>query len=250
VQKHRIYLSVVALSLCLCSAIKEAFAECSMPSNDSQEYMQWRKSLDFKKYWRSSSDNPGLLVGKGGSVKIRIDRLGQIQYLAMKLESGDAQFDFSCLESVANAVLLKPLPKTIHLYPPVGDDKTIVNNFEPDRYQTVVSFPIDSVPALSPEADAFYRHHPGLKGRCYLFHLIPLGIKEHNPSAFTDAELTSESNLLALKANVEPDEAIRPFITAWQSFLIKNKQASRIAIKAEAQKIEEKFNQYIFVLKP
>lgn len=131
------------------------------------------------------------------------------------------------------------MPKKRHIYPEPLAGSAIENNFDPDRYQNIVTFGgQSSQPKAFPEAEAFYSKYPYLKNRSYLMHLIPLGINSHYPNLFTADELKDSSNLIALKGNVDPDEAIQPFLDAWQQFISKHPNATKMAVKKEAAQIK------------
>lgn len=220
-----------------------AFGEiCSMPNYDSAEYGTWLENLNFYKYWHSN-DKSGKL-----SVKLRIAPTGFITSLALRDEGSSPYIAFSCLEAIASAAPFSPMPKKRHTYPDSSSDKTIENDFDPDRYQNIIDFE-SKQPEPALDAEKFYSEHPKLKNRCYLLHLIPLGINEHYPGLFSNAELMDQKNLVPLKANIEPDEAIQPFLDDWQAFISTHKNATKDEIFHEASIIKARHQPMLIVFK-
>jgi|GEM_PF-1081246 len=214
---------------------------CSAPNYDSPEYIVWLKKLDFHKYWYANNFPKEARAPQQyvAAMKIRIAPNGFITHLSVRDSSSTPYGDFSCLESLYNVAPFEPMPLNRHSYPMQAPGSSAENDFEPDRYQNVISFGgKDLQPKPFPEAEAFETKHPSLKNRCYLLHLIPLGINDHYPGMFSENELLSANNLVALKANIEPEEALEPFLTDWQSFISKHKSATKAEIIAQSNKIK------------
>ncbi len=235
------------------SSIDKALGQACSPvtGHDSSEYTAWAKKLDFHQNWRSYNFPKEAVkpFNYAGAMKVRIAPSGMITFLAVAQSSGDPVADFSCLESIASSAPFEAMPTKRHNYPDVEPGSSIVNDFEPDRYQSLVTFGgHDAQPKPCPEAEAFYDKHPQLKNRCYLLHLIPLGINKHYPSLFSDSELTAENNLIALKGNVEPDEALKPFLDDWQAFISHTKTATKAQIQKEAASIRARHQRYLVVI--
>lgn len=248
------YLALVASLVILTgSSITEALGQACSPvaGHDSVEYIKWAKKLDFHQNWRSSIFPKEAVkpFNYAGSMKVRIAPSGMITFLTVAQTSGDPVADFSCLESIASAAPFGAMPTKRHNYPDVEPGSSIVNDFEPDRYQSLITFGgQDAQPKPCPEAEAFYNKHPQLKNRCYLLHLIPLGINKHYPSLFSDSELTAENNLIALKGNVDPDEALKPFLDDWQAFISHTKTATKSQILKEAASIRMRHQRHLVVI--
>ena len=234
-------------AVCLSLAFTSAHALSMLPPSDSPEYTRWQNNLNFYKYWRCSTFPEGFRTNTSylATMKVRIAKSGLITHLSIINSSGDLQGDFSCLESIASAAPFEPMPKTLgafSLHPP-GYPKAEWS--ETTRYQGQIGFSTTQNPKPLTEGNEFFSKHPNLKGWCYLMHLVPLGINEHYTDLFTDAELTSAENLVAVKNNVEPDEAIFPFVESWLAFISTHKTATKRQILEEAARIRKKNYQLI-----
>lgn len=230
------------------NSVGNAFGQACSPvaGHDSTEYTSWAKKLDFHKNWRSSNFPKEAIMpfNYSAAMKLRIAPSGMVTFLTVAQSSGDPMADFSCLESIASTAPFEAMPTKRHNYPSVEAGSIVANDFEPDRYQSLITFGGQDVqPKPCPEATAFYEKHPQLRNRCYLLHLIPLGINEHYPSLFSDIELTAESNLIALKGNVDPDEALKPFLDDWQAFISQNKKATKAQVLKEAADLRARYQQ-------
>jgi hypothetical protein len=244
---------VTSLVILAGNSVTEALGQACSPvaGHDSTEYTKWEKQLNFHRNWRSSNFPKEAVkpFNYAGSMKVRIAPNGMITFLAVAQSSGDPVADFSCLESIASEAPFEAMPTKRHNYPDLEPGSSIANDFEPDRYQSIITFGgLDAQPKACPEAEVFYNKHPQLKNRCYLLHLIPLGINKHYPSLFSDNELTAENNLIALKGNVDPDEALKPFLDDWQAFITHTKTATKAQILKEAASIRQRHQRHLVVM--
>lgn len=215
-------LAAVGLSM----AGTASYSLSMLPDTDSPEYASWKKKLDFYKYWYCSNFPEGVRQNENylASMKMRVAPSGMITYLSVVNTSGDGQADFSCLESLSSAAPFSPMPRKQHSYGLAPPGVTQKSDFEQERYQAIIGFSAQQHPKPFPEVEDFLSKHGDLRGCCYLMHLVPLGINEHYPNLFTEDELTSKSNLIALNGNIEPDEALLPFVNGCNSLLRSTKQ--------------------------
>ncbi len=245
-----VFLMALVLGL-LGTSVSESFADGLMET-DSSEYIAWKKkNLKFHKNWYSSSFPKGTIENSDylASIEIRIAPSGLITYLSVLDSSGNAQGDFSCLESLTSNAPFEAMPKKRHNYIPFPPDDSRseqeLNNYAPERYAETIRFGGEQQPKLWPAEKAFLAAHPALKDNCYVMHLIPLGINKHYPNLFTTAELNAQSNLIAIKRNLEAEKALQPFLNEWQAFICNNKIATKNSIKKKAAAIKVKYSKLL-----
>ncbi|CAN5194939.1 hypothetical protein BH11CYA1_BH11CYA1_23590 [soil metagenome] len=247
--KHKSFF-FTALALALFGASVTKSCADSMSDTDSAQYVGWmEQNLKFHENWYSSSFPKGSIANSDylADMKIDIAPSGLITQLSVHTSSGNAQGDFSCLESLASDAPFSEMPKLRHNYIPFPPDdsrsKEKLNNYEPEPYASIIRFGGQQQPKQWPAEEAFLAAHPDLKNNCYVMHLIPLGINKHYPNLFTDAELNASENLIALKGNLEPDEALQPFLEEWQTFISNNKTASKVSISKKAADLKMKHSE-------
>lgn len=214
---------------------------CGAPEVNSPQYVSWLSKLDFHKNWYANEFPTTLLTNQSNtaSMKVRIAPTGIITHLTVYETSGSPQADFSCLESIASAAPFNAMPAKRSLVPELPAGSVLKNNVAPARYQAIVSFGGTERPKPSPEEKSFTDSHPVVKKySCYLMHLIPLGINEHFGEMFSEKELLGLKNIVALKGNIEPDEALEPFLRDWQAFISNHKSATKNEIIQESQNIK------------
>lgn len=248
------YVFFMALVLGLLGAsVTESFAD-SLIYTDSSEYIAWtKKNLKFHENWYSSSFPKGTIENADylASMEIQIAPSGLITHLSLVKSSGNAQGDFSCLESLSSNAPFEKMPKKRHNYIPFPPDDSRseqeLNNYAQERYAEVIRFGGQQQPKPWPAEKAFLTAHPDLKDRCYVMHLIPLGINKHYPNLFTTAELNASSNLVAIKGNIQADDALRPFLDEWQTFISKNKIATKITVQRKAAALKVKYSKLLVI---
>lgn len=229
-------------------SVIEAFAD-SLMDTDSSEYIAWmKKNLKFHENWYSSSFPKGTIERADylASMEIQIAPSGLITHLSVVDSSGNAQGDFSCLESLSSNAPFEAMPKKRHNYVPAPPDNSRpeqeLNNYAQERYAEVIRFGGQQQPKPWPAEKAFLAAHPDLKDHCYVMHLIPLGINKHYPNLFTTAELNASSNLVAIKGNIQADDALQPFLNEWQTFISNNKIATKNSVLKKAAALKIKYS--------
>lgn len=212
-----------------------------------------KKNLKFHDNWYSSSFPKGTRQNEDylASMKIRIAPSGLITHLSVVQSSGNFQGDFSCLGSLASDAPFEAMPKLRHNYIPFPPDdirsKREPSNYDQEPYAGVIRFGGQQQPKPWPAEEAFLATHPDLKDRCYVMHLIPLGINKHYPNLFTTDELNASSNLVAIKGNIQADDALQPFLDEWQTFISKNKIATKITVQRKAAALKVKYSKLLVI---
>ena len=222
------FLSVFTISS---SGIAYGLDVDTLPNFDSLEFKSWLKAIDFHKYWYKAAKIDANTRKKtlSASIKLEIAPNGQLKEFSIKDSSGDNHFDFSCLESITSAAPFKPMPKNRHSYPMAAPGQSQQSNTDKEEYQTIVNF-------MATKSDLKIKHNTTSPG--YRMHLIPLGINEHYPSLFTDAELLDKSNIIGIRATNKPDRVLKAFLDQWQSFILKNKTVTKEVVLKEAAAIK------------
>ncbi len=237
-----VLLAVALVSGLLGGSVAKSFD--GLIDTDSSEYISWMKTnLKFHENWYCSSFPKGKSNDDAhvADMKIRIAPSGLITHLSVIRSSGNSQADFSCLESLASNAPFEAMPKKRHSYVPYPPEKRALpeqDNYQEERYAGIIGFGGKQKPKPWPEEEAFLTDHPELKNNCYVMHLIPLGIRKHYPGLFTEAELNASSNLIAIKAYLEPDEALQPFLDDWQAFISNNKMTTKNSVLKKAKEIK------------
>jgi len=249
--KHVFFMALV-LAL-LGTSVAESFAD-SLMDTDSSEYIAWmKKNLKFHENWYSSSFPKGTMENADylADMEIRIAPSGLITHLSVVNSSGNAQGDFSCLESLSSNAPFEAMPKKRHNYVPFPPDdsrsKHEPSNYDQERYAEAIRFGGQQQPKPWPAEKAFLAAHPDLKDHCYVMHLIPLGINKHYPNLFTTAELNASSNLVAIKGNIQADDALRPFLNEWQTFISSNKIATKFGVDRKAASLKVKHSKLLAI---
>ena len=233
-----IFLSVFTISSC---GIAYGLDVDTLPNFDSLEFKNWVKAIDFHKYWYKAAkiDANARKKALSASIKLKIAPDGQLKEFSIKDSSGDSHFDFSCLESITSAAPFKPMPKNRHSYPMAAPGQSQQSNTDKEEYQTIVNFMATKKEPKSVTARfSDIKIKQNTTSPSYLMHLIPLGINEHYPNLFTDAELLAKSNIIGIKATNKPDRVLKAFLDQWQSFILKNKTVTKEVVVKEAAAIK------------